>query len=87
MLGVRNPAFIPAFEVKETKDGFVFKADLPGIQEKDLDVSLTGNRLTVSGKREERNRQEEEQEAGTHDEHGPYGTRDAAVGPVFVPCS
>jgi HSP20 family protein len=59
-LGVRNPAFVPAFEVKETKDGFVFKADLPGIQEKDLDVSLTGNRLTVSGKREEETRREEE---------------------------
>jgi HSP20 family protein len=59
-LGVRTPAFIPAFEVKETKDGFEFKADLPGIQEKDLDVSLTGNRLTVSGKREEEKRREEE---------------------------
>jgi HSP20 family protein len=35
-------------------------ADLPGIQEKDLDVSLTGNRLTVSGKREEETRREEE---------------------------
>ena len=41
-----------AFEVKETKDGFEFKADVPGIEAKDLDVKLTNNRLTVSGKRE-----------------------------------
>jgi HSP20 family protein len=34
--------------VKETKDGYVFKADLPGIDEKDLDISLTGNRLTFT---------------------------------------
>ena len=44
--------FSPAFEVKETKDAYLFKADLPGIYEKDLDISRTGNRLTVSGKRE-----------------------------------
>ncbi|HSN14219.1 MAG TPA: Hsp20/alpha crystallin family protein [Anaeromyxobacteraceae bacterium] len=56
----RSVAFVPTFEVKETKDGYVFKADLPGIKEKDLDISLTGNRLTVSGRREEEQRQEEE---------------------------
>ena len=45
-------AFVPAFEVKETKEGYLFKADLPGVYEKDLDITRTGNRLTVSGKRE-----------------------------------
>lgn len=45
-------AFNPDFEVKETKDGYVFKADVPGIKESDLNVSMTGNRLTVTGKRE-----------------------------------
>ena len=39
--------------MKETKEGFQFKADLPGLKESDLDVSVSGNRLTVSGKREE----------------------------------
>jgi len=50
--------FAPRFEVKETKDAYVFKADLPGIEEKDVDIQLTGNRLTVSGKREAEERQE-----------------------------
>jgi HSP20 family protein len=44
--------FTPAFDVKETKDAFVFKVDLPGIKEKDLEVNTTGNRLSISGKRE-----------------------------------
>lgn len=44
--------FAPDFEVKETKEGFVFKADVPGIKEKDLEITMTGNRLTISGKRE-----------------------------------
>jgi HSP20 family protein len=42
----------PAFEIKETKDSYLFKADVPGIKAGDLDVSLTGNRLSVTGKRE-----------------------------------
>lgn len=46
------PAFAPAFEVRETKDAFVFKADLPGIEEQDLDVSVTGTRVSVSGQRQ-----------------------------------
>lgn len=50
----------PRFEVKETRDGYVFKADLPGIDEKDIDISLTGNRLVVSGKRESEERKEDE---------------------------
>jgi HSP20 family protein len=44
--------FAPDFEVKETIEGFVFKADVPGIKEKDLEITMTGNRLTISGKRE-----------------------------------
>ncbi len=45
-------AFSPAFEVKETKEGYQFKADVPGVHEKDLEIARTGNRLTISGKRE-----------------------------------
>jgi HSP20 family protein len=46
-------AFNAAFDIKETKDAYQFKADLPGIKDKDLEVTITGNRLNVSGKREE----------------------------------
>lgn len=48
----RGLGFVPAFEVKETKDAYIFKADLPGVKEGDLDITLTGDRLTISGKRE-----------------------------------
>jgi len=46
-----GPAYLVPFEVKETKDAFQFKADVPGMKEQDVDVTLTGNRLTISGKR------------------------------------
>jgi len=45
--------FVPAFDVRETPDAYQFKADLPGFKEGDVDINVTGNRLTVSGKREE----------------------------------
>lgn len=50
--------FNPSFDVKETKDAYHFKADLPGMGERDLDISLTANRLTISGRREEEKRDE-----------------------------
>ncbi len=45
--------FTPDFEVKETKGAYIFKADLPGLKQSDIDVSFTGNRLTVTGNRNE----------------------------------
>jgi len=41
-----------AFDVKDTPEAFVFQADVPGLQEKDIEVQLQGNRLTIRGKRE-----------------------------------
>ncbi len=58
----REAGWMPAFEVRENPDAYVFKADLPGIEEKDLEVSLTGNRLQVTGKRE----QEQESKKDTY---------------------
>jgi HSP20 family protein len=49
---VAEPTFNPAFEIKETKEGYTFKADLPGVVEKDIEITRTGNRLGISGKRE-----------------------------------
>ena len=56
----QTPSFVPAFEVKEADGAFVFKADLPGVEDKDLEIALTGNRLTISGKREREKRDENE---------------------------
>ena len=50
--------FIPDVDVKETPEAYTFKADVPGLKEKDIEVSFTGNRLTLSGKREEERREE-----------------------------
>jgi HSP20 family protein len=41
-----------AFDIKETKDGYQFGADVPGVKESDIEITMTGNRLNVTGKRE-----------------------------------
>jgi HSP20 family protein len=53
-------AFSPAFDVKETKDSFMFKADVAGVKEQDLTVTSTGSRLTITGKRESEKEEKDE---------------------------
>jgi len=53
-------AYLPSFDIKETSGGYVFVADLPGVRQENLDINLTGNRLTISGKRESEEKKEGE---------------------------
>lgn len=53
-------SFVPAFEVKETADQFVVKADLPGVKEENLDVSFHNGVLSIAGSRAAEERQENE---------------------------
>jgi HSP20 family protein len=70
--------FSPDFEVKETKDGLLFRADVPGILEKDLEISLSGNVLTISGKREEEKKEEGERQYTYERSYGSF-TRSFAL--------
>lgn len=45
-------AWYPKVDVKETPTELVFVAELPGIIEKDVNVELNGDVLTIRGKRE-----------------------------------
>lgn len=46
-----NRSWMPPVDIYETEEGFVATADLPGLGKKDIDVSLEGNVLTISGER------------------------------------
>ncbi|MRG97398.1 Hsp20 family protein [Polyangium spumosum] len=50
--------FVPDMEVRETKDGYCIRADLPGMKEDDVSIDVSGRRLTVSGRREQEQRDE-----------------------------
>ncbi len=65
-------AFSPAFEVKETTDSFVLRADVPGVDEKDLDVAVHNGVLTVSGNRQSEERREGESYAIYERQYGSF---------------
>ena len=46
-----KPSFSPNFEVKETSEGYELNADIAGVKQDDIDISLHNNVLTVSGSR------------------------------------
>ena len=64
------PAFTPPVDIEETADEFVFKADLPGMSQKDVKVSLMGDTLTVRG---ERKQESETKNGGVHRTERIYG--------------
>ena len=50
----------PAIEVFEKEDKFVVKAELPGMKEEDIDISVLGDTLTIKGERKAESEVKEE---------------------------
>jgi HSP20 family protein len=65
-------SFAPSFDVKENKDGYVFRADLPGVREEDLEISLTGNHLAISGHREQEKHEQGETYYASERSYGSF---------------
>ncbi|MDR3555375.1 MAG: Hsp20/alpha crystallin family protein [Syntrophobacteraceae bacterium] len=42
----------PKADITETKDAIVVKAELPGMEPKDIDVTISGDILTIKGEKE-----------------------------------
>jgi len=49
--GIFDRAASPALDMLETEDGYVVYCDLPGISEKNLELSVASNVLTIKGER------------------------------------
>ena len=59
-LPLEERGWAPAIEVFEKEDKFVVKAELPGMEEKDIDVSVVGDTLTIKGERKAESEVKEE---------------------------
>ncbi|MFA6714614.1 MAG: Hsp20/alpha crystallin family protein [Victivallaceae bacterium] len=44
-------SFVPRFEISESDKGIDITAELPGVEEKDIDVSIDGNVLNIKGEK------------------------------------
>lgn len=51
----------PAVDIFDDKDRYIVKAELPGMRQEDIDVSLDGNTLTISGERKHEQEKREEE--------------------------
>ena len=61
----------PAISVAETNDAFEVTAELPGVDEKDINVSLDDNQLVISGEKKVESTKEEK---NWHVEERSYGS-------------
>ena len=51
LTGPSTRAWLPAVDMHETKDDLVLTVELPGVSEKDVTVSITGDLLSIKGER------------------------------------
>lgn len=69
--GTGMQEFAPAIDVTEEKDGFVVRADLPGLKKEDVNVTIQDNYLTIRG---EKKHEEETKEANYYHRERVHGT-------------
>jgi HSP20 family protein len=63
--------WLPSLDVSETKSDLVIKAELPGMDAKDIEISLNEGILTIKG---EKKQEREEKEEGYHLIERSYGS-------------
>ena len=48
---MEETSWMPTVDISETENGFEIRAELPGVAEKDVNVSVTDNLLTIKGEK------------------------------------
>ena len=75
-----SKGFTPAFDVSETDEDILVKAELPGVDPKEIEVNLVGSTLTVKGEKKE---EHEEKTENMHCVERSFGSFSRAV---TLPC-
>jgi HSP20 family protein len=57
---LRAEGWFPPMDVSETDDEVTIRAETPGIAAKDLDISISGTMLTISGEKQEQEEKKDE---------------------------
>jgi HSP20 family protein len=69
--GGKARPWAPAVDIMETENELVLKADIPGVELKDIDIQLENGTLTVKG---ERKYERDEKNKGFHRMERTYGS-------------
>ena len=69
-LFTEETGFRPAFDVSETENELIVRAEIPGMEKKDIDIHLTDGVLTIKG---EKRHEKEDKEENYHRIERSYG--------------
>lgn len=58
--GDRSPGWAPAVDMIDQKDELLLRADLPGLDEKDIEVTMQDGTITIRGERKEEKEEKKE---------------------------
>ncbi len=67
--------WVPAVDIAEKDDHFLIEADVPGVEPKDIEVSMENGYLTVKGERESESKTEKEGYSRVERSHGSFYRR------------
>jgi len=70
-----HPTFAPRIDLEETDEAYVVKAELPGVDEKDFDVTLEEDTLVLSGEKRTEHTEESEGRHYVESVSGRFGRR------------
>jgi len=65
---------VPAVDVRETEKAYVLDMELPGYDEKDIDIHVDGNSLSIASK-------QEDAKAATEEEQGAWLIKERRINP------
>ena len=69
--GEKTDEWFPALDISETKNDIVVKTEIPGLDQKDIDISLSDGVLTIKG---EKKQEKESEKENYHLVERSYGT-------------
>ena len=70
--GVFSGNWTPSVDIKETKDAYIVKGELPGVEKDDVDVSIEDNLLVIRGEKKVESAGDEDQSHRTECVYGCF---------------
>ena len=75
--GFNTPSFVPPVDIYEDEHNIVLKVEVPGVEQKDLDIRIENNTITIRG---ERKIEKETKEENYHRVERRYGSFQRSFG-------
>ena len=72
---IATSAWTPAVDIAEKDDHFLIKADVPGVDPKDIEISMENGLLTMKGERESEIKEDKEGYTRVERSHGSFYRR------------